>query len=99
METITAKIVEQNDCKGGYSNSNIKIELNNITFHYFIFDIIICRCVTISYPYFNVISAYWIIFKFSCLFPTNISFIILMKYDFDTHSNFNFNWTRWPGIG
>ena len=34
METITAKIVEQNECKGGYSNSNIKIELNNITFHY-----------------------------------------------------------------
>jgi DNA-directed RNA polymerase subunit L len=34
MEKITVKILEQNECTGGYSNSNIKIELNNITFHY-----------------------------------------------------------------
>jgi len=34
MEKITVKIVEQNECTGGYSNSNIKIEINNITFHY-----------------------------------------------------------------
>jgi DNA-directed RNA polymerase subunit L len=34
MEKVTAKIIEHNECTGGYSNSNIKIELNNITFHY-----------------------------------------------------------------
>jgi hypothetical protein len=34
MDKIAVKIIEQNECTGGYSNSNIKIELNNITFHY-----------------------------------------------------------------
>ena len=31
---VSAKIVELNKCKNNYSNSNIKIELKNITFHY-----------------------------------------------------------------
>jgi len=31
---ISAKIVEYNECKNNYSNSNIKIELDGITFHY-----------------------------------------------------------------
>jgi DNA-directed RNA polymerase alpha subunit len=34
MDKISVKIIEQNECRGGYSNSNIKLELNNITFHY-----------------------------------------------------------------
>jgi len=31
---ITAKVIEHNKCTGDYSNSNIKIELTGITFHY-----------------------------------------------------------------
>ena len=34
MDKISVKIIEQNECTGGYSNSNIKLELNNITFHF-----------------------------------------------------------------
>jgi DNA-directed RNA polymerase subunit L len=34
MDKITAKVIEHNKCKGDYSNSNIKIELTGITFHY-----------------------------------------------------------------
>ena len=32
--SISAKIIENNECKNNYSNSNIQIELNGITFHY-----------------------------------------------------------------
>jgi len=31
---ITAKVIEENKCTNDYSNSNIKIELTGITFHY-----------------------------------------------------------------
>lgn len=34
MDKVTAKILEHNKCTGNYSNSNIKIELTGITFHY-----------------------------------------------------------------
>ena len=34
MNKINAEITEYNKCKGDFSNSNIKIELNGITFHY-----------------------------------------------------------------
>jgi DNA-directed RNA polymerase alpha subunit len=34
MNKINAEIIEYNKCTGDYSNSNIKIELNGITFHY-----------------------------------------------------------------
>jgi len=34
MSKVTAEIIEQNKCTGDYSNSNIKVELNGITFHY-----------------------------------------------------------------
>jgi DNA-directed RNA polymerase subunit L len=34
MQKVQAKIIEQNKCTSDYSNSNIKIELEGITFHY-----------------------------------------------------------------
>jgi DNA-directed RNA polymerase subunit L len=34
MDKVTAKIIEHNKCTGNYSNSNIKLELSGITFHY-----------------------------------------------------------------
>lgn len=34
MDKVTAKIIEQNKCIGDYSNSNIKIDITGITFHY-----------------------------------------------------------------
>jgi DNA-directed RNA polymerase subunit L len=34
MNKVIVKIIDQNKCTGGYSNSNIKLELTGITFHY-----------------------------------------------------------------
>jgi len=33
-EKVLVKVIEENECTGGYSNSNIKLEITNITFHF-----------------------------------------------------------------